>query len=193
MATEKQIKYWKKMKGRSLSKITKYRRGQSQKGHPNHLLRQTEEAKRKIGESLMGEKNYNWGKHLSLKTRQKISKKNLGRILSIETRARMSLAKQKVKHYHWKGGITPLSVKIRTSPEMKLWRETVFQRDKYTCVWCNAKNGNGHTVILNADHIKPFAQYPELRFAIDNGRTLCIDCHKKTDTYAGKIKLYDKR
>ena len=32
MATEKQIKYWKKMKGRSLSKITKYRMGQSQKG-----------------------------------------------------------------------------------------------------------------------------------------------------------------
>ena len=42
---------------------------------------------------------------------------------------------------------------------------------------------NGKKIVLHADHIKPFAFFPKLRFAIDNGRTLCIDCHKKTDTY----------
>lgn len=91
-------------------------------------------------------------------------------------------------HYNWKGGITPENVKIRNSEEGRLWRNAVFARDRYTCIWCGAKCGNGKRVILHADHIKPFYLYPELRFAIDNGRTLCINCHKTTETYAGKCK-----
>jgi 5-methylcytosine-specific restriction endonuclease McrA len=83
----------------------------------------------------------------------------------------------------WKGGITPLNAKIRTSLEYKIWRRSVFERDNYTCIWCGARNGRGVTIILHADHIKPFASFPELRFLIDNGRTLCIDCHKTTDSY----------
>ena len=81
----------------------------------------------------------------------------------------------------WKGGITPLNQKIRGSVEYRLWRESVFKRDKYTCVWCGEVGGK-----LNADHIKPFAYYPELRFAIDNGRTLCVECHKTTESYLNR-------
>ena len=67
--------------------------------------------------------------------------------------------------------------------EYKLWRKAVFERDNYTCIWCGYKGNK-----LQADHIKPFADYPELRFAIDNGRALCVDCHKKTRTWGGHKK-----
>ncbi len=84
---------------------------------------------------------------------------------------------------NWKGGVTTENHKIRNSRTYALWRTAVFDRDKYTCVWCGDKNGRGVAVVLQADHIKPFCDYPELRFAIDNGRTLCVSCHKKTDNY----------
>lgn len=83
----------------------------------------------------------------------------------------------------WKGGVTPIYKKIRKSPEYIAWRTSVFERDNYTCIWCG-QNGKE----LNADHIKSFAHYPELRFDISNGRTLCVTCHKKTDTYGGNSK-----
>jgi hypothetical protein len=85
----------------------------------------------------------------------------------------------------WKGGIYPKHLAIRQSPEYKKWRKLVFERDNYTCQICNIKG-----VELNADHIKPFSTYPELRTKLSNGRTLCVPCHRKTDTYGIKaIKL----
>jgi len=84
----------------------------------------------------------------------------------------------KDKNPNWKGGITSQNSLIRHSQEYKLWRQSVFIRDGYKCLWCGQIGGQ-----LQADHIKPFADYPELRFAIDNGRTLCVDCHRKTNTW----------
>lgn len=86
-------------------------------------------------------------------------------------------------HYLWKGGKSSPNEVSRKSFEYRLWRSSVFERDNFTCVWCGQKGGN-----LNADHIKPFALFPELRFAIDNGRTLCVPCHKTTDTFGNKTK-----
>ena len=84
---------------------------------------------------------------------------------------------------NWQGGIMSENKKIRQSPEYKLWREAVFKRDEWTCVWCGQRGGK-----LNADHIKSFALFPELRLTVSNGRTLCFECHKKTDTYLKNTK-----
>jgi len=93
------------------------------------------------------------------------------------------------KHWNWKGGVSEECVKIRQSVEYKAWRDSVFARDNYTCVWCGDDRGGN----LEADHIKPFAYFPELRLSIDNGRTLCSDCHKKTDTWGERAKRFAPR
>lgn len=86
----------------------------------------------------------------------------------------------------WKGGITPLNMKIRKSLEYKEWRKKVFERDNYTCQICGIQSGENKKVYLHADHIKPFAYFPKLRFILTNGRTLCKPCHIDTETYGNK-------
>ncbi len=143
-------------------------------------------------------------KPLSRKHKQKISKSmkglipwNKGKPRSEETKRKISLAikgKKRPwntgeKNCNWKGGITPINEAIRNSLEYKLWRKAVYERDNYTCVWCGDKKGNN----LQADHIKRFSDYPELRFVLDNGRTLCKKCHETTDTYGSKKLILNKR
>lgn len=164
--------------------------------------KQTEEQKRKIGLAVKGEKNGMYGKKHTQEWKEKISfikkgKSNAGSFKKGHTPWLKGLKKgdhpsirSREKINTWKGGIYPEVMKVRKSVEYKLWRESIFKRDNYTCLFCGKRNGNGKTVVLHADHIKSFALFPELRFAIDNGRTLCIDCHRKTDTY-GRFKKCD--
>lgn len=76
-------------------------------------------------------------------------------------------------HWNWKGGITPQNQKDRSSPECKKWRKSVFERDKFTCQKCGSVGGK-----LNAHHKKKWADFPEMRYDINNGVTLCERCHK---------------
>ena len=74
------------------------------------------------------------------------------------------------KHWNWKGGISPRPM---SSLEYKQWRKLVFEKDDYTCQLCTVRGG-----YLEADHIKRWADFPELRFDVNNGRALCKSCHK---------------
>lgn len=89
---------------------------------------------------------------------------------------------------NWKGGVCPENLKIRNTPEYRKWRKAVFERDNYTCQICHVRSGGGKAVFLNAHHIKGFARFPELRFELTNGITLCRPCHERIDPNRGRRK-----
>jgi len=70
----------------------------------------------------------------------------------------------------------------RHHEEYRLWRKSVFVRDCFTCQKYGTQGG-----ILQAHHINNFADFPELRLAIDNGVTLSDKAHLEFH------KLYGKR
>lgn len=79
------------------------------------------------------------------------------------------------KHYNWRGGISGQRQLDMTRRQYRDWRRAVFQRDKYTCQLCgDCRGGN-----LRAHHIRMYSVFPELRYDVDNGITLCETCHKK--------------
>lgn len=99
-----------------------------------------------------------------------------------------SLYRSGEKANNWQGGKTESLKILRNSREYKQWRALVFERDNYTCQICKQRSSKGFRLRLEADHIKPFSLYPLLRFDVSNGRTLCIDCHKTTNTWGWRIR-----
>lgn len=76
-------------------------------------------------------------------------------------------------HWNWQGGLKSEDDRIRNTVKYEQWRKQVFQRDNFTCQCCGDNKGHN----LEAHHIKNFKDNKELRFDINNGITLCNDCH----------------
>lgn len=105
---------------------------------------------------------------------------------SIESNFKRSLKLSGSNCHFWKGGVTPFNKVIRCGILYRMWRKLVFSRDNYTCQECGVHSGNGKAVYLEAHHIKSFAEYPKLRFDVNNGITYCNECHIFLDENRGK-------
>lgn len=115
--------------------------------------------------------------------RLKSSASHKGKQHSVETRRKMSQAQKRIvqsgRHLFYKHGKSSTNKMARNNVEYKIWRSAVFQRDAWLCQTCRLRENNK----LHAHHIKSWSTYPELRFVVNNGVTLCEDCHKLTDSY----------
>ena len=102
---------------------------------------------------------------------------------------------------NWKSGKTKLSMIIRGLSIYREWRNNIFERDDFTCVECGRRSKKGDKVVLHADHITPLSYLLDLLdvhtaedaiscdqlWDVSNGRTLCRECHRNTDTYGHNI------
>lgn len=128
----------------------------------------------------IGEQNPFYGKVHSLETKNKMRLAKVGkkrgtmpevtkRKIAISNRGKLRPLGQ--NHWNWKGGITTENRKERLHFRNS-WQRLVFERDDYTCVVCNVRGG-----YLQVDHVKSWSEFPDLRFELDNCRTLCMSCH----------------
>lgn len=139
----------------------------------------TEERKKKISKSHLGKKIGNEHK-------EKIRNKFIG--LRIGN-----------KHPMWRGGLSTMRNRLRQSCEYRNWRKIVYERDNYICQLCNSERK-----YLNCHHIETFSSIVEkyslksyddylnceILWSIDNGITLCKDCH---DSIKGKEKENEEK
>lgn len=76
---------------------------------------------------------------------------------------------------HWNPNKTQEErISQRGYPEYYDWRKSIFKRDDYNCQCCGK---HGHR--LNAHHLYNYSDHKDLRIDINNGITLCKECHKK--------------
>ena len=155
------------------------RRRRYKTGHNLRLLpntqqgyRQPEEKKRRIAETLKN--NPEVVARLRKMSANKFGKKFPGVRRSAPWLVEYNLEHGGENHHNWKGGISAENYNRRRVKEYRRWRDDVIKRDDYTCREC------GDSLCeLHAHHIKEFARFPELRYVLSNGITLCKACHYK--------------
>jgi 5-methylcytosine-specific restriction endonuclease McrA len=124
---------------------------------------------------------------------------HLGTKHTEETKIKMRKSAHRGKDCHlYKGGISPLLEQIRTCFKYRQWRSDIFTRDSFACKACGDKRGHNleaHHIdrlvdIIRRNNIKTLeeALNCEELWNINNGVTLCTNCHKETDNYGAKIK-----
>ena len=173
--------------GRKHSLETRRKMSFAMKGVKHKPL--TEEHKRKISELFKGRK-------VSEEQKRKISEANKGKTKRDNpkksnsgvkkgnipwNKGKPNYAGRGEKCHLWRGGVTKENNKVRSSIEYSLWRSAVFARDNWTCQKYGTRGGK-----LHAHHIQNFADFPELRFAIDNGITLSDKAHREFHKIYGK-------
>jgi hypothetical protein len=107
-------------------------------------------------------------------------KKNRGRYCSkaCANRYNPGVFRTGIDHPFWKLGITRTNNAIRRSSQYLKWTKQIYKRDDYTCQICGVKGKN-----IRANHIKKFADYPDLRFVVTNGIVICEKCDLKLVRY----------
>ena len=166
-------------------------------------IKRSVKTRKKMSRSSTGRTNFLGHTH-SVSTRLKMSliAKNRHHVSpSVVTRIKMGDSHRGQKSHFWLGGITAIGKLIRSSLSYKLWHDAIFKRDDWTCVLCPNPLRGG---VLHVDHIKPFfiilreenisclsdIKVDSQLWDISNGRTLCVSCHKKTDSYLSKSKCF---
>jgi hypothetical protein len=144
---------------------------QIRKVHPFLGKHHTKESNEKNRISHLGKIAWNRGKPWSKQIKEKFRLSHLGKHHTKETGLKMGLSRKGSNNPYWKGGITSAD-KIEREKFVHTMQKRVFERDNYTCQFCGERGG-----YLQVDHIQSWAEYIELRFSMDNCRTLCMDCH----------------
>ena len=115
---------------------------------------------------------------------------------SLEGIRRAAEKQSGANHHNWKGGITPLVVRIRGCYKVRQWRNDVFTRDDFTCQNCLVRGGKlvAHHIeaffnIMKKNNIKTYEEAIDCEelWNTNNGLTLCNKCHRLTPNYGYKV------
>lgn len=85
-------------------------------------------------------------------------------------------------HYNYNPNLTQGDrINRRSLPQYSRWRTKIYVRDEYTCKTCGLKKRN-----LNAHHLDGWNWATNKRFDLNNGITLCEQCHKEFHNIYGR-------
>ena len=141
----------------------------------------SDETKEKISKAFTGNKHWNWqGGKPTCKCGKLLSTRKVKTCVKCMHKSRLQ-----ENHPNWKGGISK-NVHSTKEPKYKEWRTSVFSRDNWKCKIADS-NCKGQ---LQAHHILPWCDYPELRYEINNGITLCQAHHPRKRAEVKRLSPY---